>query len=113
MIKFLKKHPVIFCLAFMGTAIIYTPLCMLAFGSWFFYLGASGLVALRRIRSTGVECAGKVVSFESDNDGGKYPVVEFIPLGGTTVTAKPTIVSSWPVNLFGSFDDDINTSVTV
>ena len=61
--------------------------CYVAFSSLHF----------KKIQNKGIECTGKIVSFQITNGGYKTPVIEFTTLEGQNVIATPYVYMSTKV----------------
>jgi len=109
----LKKYWILFVIGFFLLAIIKPALCFLIFGLFILYLSIASIRLQKRLSVLGVECVGRILSFETDSDGDKTPVVEFTPTGGTVITEKPFIYSSTDLSKLRSYDNLIGKEVLV
>jgi hypothetical protein len=60
-----------------------------------------------------VEGVGKILSYQIGNRGSKTPVIEFTPITGETVTAKPFLYASTDLSKIRSYSNLIDTEVLV
>lgn len=86
---------------------------MLIVGSLVFYLGIMAIGFLKRIQEKGVEGIGRILSYQVGNKGYKTPIIEFTPLSGETVTAKPFLYASTDLSKIRSYSNLIDTEVVV
>ena len=78
-------------------------LCYIAFSSLHF----------KKIQNKGIECTGKVVSYQVTNGGYKTPVIEFNTLDGETVIATPFVYISVKVPIIRFHEKMIDNEVLV
>lgn len=72
-------------------------LCFLIVGILGFCYVAFSSLHFKKIQNKGIECTGKIVSFQFTNGGYKTPVVEFTTLQGQNVIATPYVYMSTKV----------------
>ncbi len=86
---------------------------MLILGAIFFCMGTQSIFFLKKIKKKGVSCTGKIISYESDSEGYKTPIVEFTPFEGTLIAEKPIIYGSTDLSKIRSYKKMIETEVSI
>lgn len=76
------------------------------------YIAFSSL-HFRKIQNKGIECTGKIVSFQMASGGYKTPIIEFTTLDGQTITEAPFVYISTKVTGIRSQDKIIDDEVLV
>lgn len=109
----IEKYWLYIFITFVIAMIIKPIFCGLILGSLFFYIGIMTILFLRKIHRSGVECTGTILSFESDNEGYKTPIVEFTTLTGEKILEKPFIYASSDLSKIRTYKDIINQSVII
>jgi uncharacterized protein DUF3592 len=109
----LKKYWTFIAVVFFLLAIIKFALCILIFGLLISYISIENMRLQRRLSSMGIECTGRILSFEGDRDGDKIPVIEFTPTGGDEIIAKPFVYSSTDLSKILSYKGLIGTEVQI
>lgn len=111
--EFDKKYSLIILSLFIFF-MFYKPIfCFLILGTLAFYHGFSRLMFLDYIEKNGIESIGKILSYESGEDGHKTPIVEFKTIEGDIVLKKPYCYVSTDLSMFKSYQDNINKNVTI
>ena len=106
-------YKVLFAVAFFSLAFIKPALCFLILGGVILYFAIASIRLQKKISIRGIECTGRILSFETDSDGDKTPLIEFTPIGGTMITAKPYIYTSTDFGKIRSYDHLIGSEVLV
>lgn len=88
-------------------------ICYLIFGFILSYFGINSFILLEKLDTNGIKCKGKILSFESDNEGYKTPVVEFNTLEGELITGKPVLHTSTDIDKIRSYNGEVNTEVII
>ena len=88
-------------------------LCFLIFGIFGCCYVAFSSLHFKKIQNKGIECTGKIVSFQITNGGYKTPVIEFTTLEGQNVIATPYVYMSTKVTAIKTDDKMIDNEVLV
>ncbi len=88
-------------------------LCMLMLGLLIVLIGIEISLSLKKIQVNGIKSVGKIVGYNTDSDGDKTPIVEFLTINGELINASPLVYTS--VNLIEVFTLNrmINKSVSI
>lgn len=111
--KYIEKYWIIIIIAFGFCMFIKPALCMLIIGFVAFYIGVETVIFYRKIQKKGVECIGKIIEYQSDDEGYKTPLVEFTPISGEYVKEKPTFYASSDLSKIRSYKNMIDQTVSV
>ena len=111
--EYLKRYWPIFAIVFIMLVYIKPAVALLVLGPAFCYWSIRGIRTQRKIRNNGIECIGRILSFEADNDGLKVPVVEFTLTRGRVVSGKPHIYSFTDLRKVWPYDSLIGSEVLV
>jgi hypothetical protein len=88
-------------------------LCFLSAGILGFCYVAFSSLHFKKIQNKGIECTGKIVSYQVTSSGYKTPVIEFNTLDGQTVIATPYVYMSAKVTAIRFHDKIIDNEVLV
>ena len=111
--ELIKKHGLIIFLFFVFF-IFYKPIfCFIIGGILIFNYGCSILIFLSYIKKHGIETIGKILSYESDEEGYKTPIIEFKTLEGISLTKKPYYYASTDLSRFRTYKNNVNQNVTI
>ena len=111
--KFNKTYSILFVIAFALSMFIKPALCFLLLGSLAFYMGIASIIYLKKIKEKGITSTGRILSYESDSDGYKTPIIEFTLPSGELVTEKPVIYGSTDLSKIRSYKKKINQEITI
>ena len=111
--KCIKKYWIVFIIVFALLMLIKSILCMLMLGLMAIFIGIETVFFLKKIQTNGIECAGKIVGFETDSDGDRTPLVEFTTIKGESIKEKPSVYSSINVIEVFTLNKMINKTVSV
>jgi len=113
----LKKYMPIFSIVFFFVSIVLT------FYEIFYFLLLLGILLLSvsilalnflsDIDKTGIEIFGKIVAYDSDEEGHKTPIIEFQTSDGKFFKGTPLIHSSSDVDKFRSYQENINKKIKI
>lgn len=78
-----------------------------------FYHSNKSLSLLDKLKKNGKERIGKIVSYESDDEGYKTPIIEYETLNGTIIKKKPSIYISSDLSKILSYKNNINTKIKI
>ncbi|SFD62186.1 DUF3592 domain-containing protein [Flavobacterium phragmitis] len=111
--EFNKKYGipiVIFFVFFM----FYKPvICCLMMGMLALIYAVNSIFFLNNISKNGIGITGKIVSYESDNEGYKTPVIEFKTAEETLITGKPSFHTSSDLDKFRSYRGNIDKPIKI
>jgi hypothetical protein len=92
----------------------YKPvICFLMLGTLLLFFAIQSLLFLIKINKNGIENHGKIVSYESDEEGYKTPIIEFQISQGKTFTGKPYFHTSSDLDKFKSYNKNINKTIKI
>jgi len=87
--------------------------CFFILGTLLFYVGITAVLFLKKIQSSGIECTGRILSFQSDSEGYKTPIVEFTPIGGGLITERPFVYASSDLSKIRSYKKMVDKQVSI
>ena len=111
--KYIEKYWILIVVVFFFSMFINPTICILIVGSLVFYMGIMAVGFLKKIHDKGVESVGRILSYQVGNGGHKTPIIQFKPLTGETITAKPFIYASSDLSKIRSYNNLIDTEVLV
>jgi hypothetical protein len=111
--NFIKKYWVVIFIVFFISMLIKPAFCFFIIGALLFYVSFDALVFLKEIQQKGIETSGRVLSFQTDRNGHKTPIVEFTPIGRRVITGKPFIYSSTDLSKLRSYKKNIDKDVLI
>ena len=110
----LKKEYSIIIIILFVFFMFYKPIvCALIMGALVLYHGIESLMFLNYINKNGIESLGKILSYESDEESYKTPIIEFQTLEGKFIKEKPYYYASSDLSKFRTYKNDINKNITV
>ena len=109
----IRKNWTIILIAFTFFMFIKPALCFFIVGSLAFYMGTIAIRFLKKIQDKGVECTGKILSFQSDDEGYKTPVLEFTTSEGELINEKPFAYASTDISKVRSYKNMIDKQVSI
>ncbi|WP_438967249.1 hypothetical protein [Flavobacterium sp.] len=77
------------------------------------FLAISSLSFFDYINKNGIKTNGKILSYESDEDGHKTPIIEFKTFDGKFVSKKPHYYASTDLSFFKTYQNNINQIVEI
>ena len=77
------------------------------------FLALSSLSFFDHIKKKGIKTTGRILSYESDEDGHKTPIIEFKTLEGKFITKKPYYYASTDLSIFKNYKNNINKNVEI
>lgn len=112
-----KKYAAIFFafffIAFVALSFYNILICLLLLGLLFLIYSIAGYIFLDNIHKNGIESIGKIVSYKSDEEGHKTPIIEYQTINGKNFIGEPFIHGSSDLDKFGAFQQNINTKITI
>jgi len=108
-----KKYSIAIILVFVFF-MFYKPLiCSIIIGLLALFYGIEYFLFFKYIGENGIETTGRILSYESDEDGYKTPIILFKILDGTEIKKKPYYYWSTDLSIFRTYKNHINESVSV
>ena len=104
---------ILFFVAFAISMFTKPAFCFLLIGSLAFFMGIYAIVFLKRTQEKGIACTGRILSYETDSDGDKTPIVEFTPPGGAPVTGTPHVYAKTELDIIRSYKKQIDQKVVI
>lgn len=86
---------------------------LLLLGVLFLLISILALNFLNDIDKTGIEIFGRIVAYDSDEEGHKTPIIEFQTSDGKFFKGIPLIHSSSDVDKFRSYEENINKKIKI
>jgi len=111
--KLNKEFGIIFAIAFVFFMFYSPAICFLMLGTLSLFYAIYSLSFLIQINKTGIENLGKIVSYESDAEGYKTPIIEFQISEGKNFTGKPFLHTSSDLDKFQSYQRKINKTIKI
>lgn len=111
--EFNKKYSTIIIVLFVLSMIFKPVFCFLILGILVLCYSVSYLLFLNDIQKNGIESPGKIMLYESDDEGYKTPIVEFKTAEGELVQKKPYYYASSDLSKFRTYKNNLNKSVIV
>ncbi|MEO8236939.1 MAG: DUF3592 domain-containing protein [Flavobacterium sp.] len=108
-----KEYSIIIIILFVFFMFYKSIVCALIVGALALYYGIDNLTFLNYINKNGIESLGKILSYESDEEGYKTPIIEFQTLEGNFIKEKPYCYVSSDLSKFRTYKNDINKNITV
>ncbi|MFH7010966.1 DUF3592 domain-containing protein [Flavobacterium sp. FlaQc-52] len=108
-----KEQSLIFVILFIFFMFYKPAICFLMIGILLLFYAYSSISFLNQIKKNGIESFGKILSYESDNDGYKTPFIEFLTTEGKNITGKPFLHTSSDLDKFQSYQENINKTITI
>jgi len=108
-----KNHGIIIAVLFVFFMFYKPSVCFLMLGSLALFYVIKNVAFLNKIKKSGVEIVGKIVSYESDDEGYKTPVIEYETSEGKNLMGKPYIRSSSDLDKFQSYSQNINKNIRI
>lgn len=110
---FSKKYGIIYVVFFVFFMFYKPVICFLILGITALAYTANNILQLNNIRRNGIEINGKIVSYESDTEGYKTPIIEFQTIEEKIITGKPSFHTSLDLDKVRSFRGNINKTVKI
>jgi hypothetical protein len=89
------------------------PVCFIIIGLSMLLYGIQYFLFFKNIQKSGIETKGRVLKYQSDNEGYKTPIIEFKTLESLEVKKEPYYYWSTDLSKLRSYKNDINDSVSV
>ena len=99
---------VFFVLCYINPGIIIFLLGMLII-----YNAIKLILVFKRVKENGINIKGIIVSYESDDEGYKFPVAEFKTINGELIKGKPIIYLATDFSKIKSYKNEIKNSVEI
>ncbi|AEA44562.1 DUF3592 domain-containing protein [Fluviicola taffensis] len=111
--KSLEKYWVGIVIIFGLFMFIKPTICLFILGGLISYVSGSGFAFIRKINRIGITGTGKIIRYESDSEGSKMPIVEFITNSGELIQERPYIYSTSDLSKFRTYKKRINQSFPI
>ncbi len=111
--NYIKKYWLYIVIIFVFCAYTKPAFCFIIFGSIVFYVSISAILFLKKVQNKGIECIGRILSFQAYGYGSKVPIVEFTPIGGGLITEKPVLYASTDLSIIRSYNEMIDKQVLI
>jgi hypothetical protein len=108
-----KKYGVIFIILFVFFMFYKPVICFLLLGTLALFYAIYSISSLMDLNKNGIEHHGKIVSYESDDEGYKTPIIEFQISEGKIFTGKPFLHTSSDLDKFQSYQNNINKTIKI
>ncbi|TDW52535.1 uncharacterized protein DUF3592 [Flavobacterium sp. 270] len=108
-----KNHGIIIFIPFVFFMFYKPAVCFLILGTVALYFLLSSILFLNKIKKSGIESVGKIVSYESDNEGYKTPIIEFETADGQNLAGKPFLHTSTDLDKFQSYKERIDKNIKI
>ncbi|WP_369012680.1 DUF3592 domain-containing protein [Flavobacterium anhuiense] len=113
----LKKYTPIFSAVFffLSTFLMFYEIfyLLLLLGVLCLLISILALIFLNDIDKTGIEIFGRIVAYDSDEEGYKTPVIEFQSSDGKLYRGTPLIHASSDIDKFRSYQENINKKIKI
>jgi hypothetical protein len=110
---YIKKYWTLIFIIFAILVFVKPVLCILLLGMLGLYICIETFFILKKIQTDGIECYGKIVGYNTDGDGGRIPIVEFITKQGELIKEEPLAHGSINLLEVFSFGKEINKPVLI
>ena len=108
-----KKYGIAFVVLFVFFMFYKPVICFLMLGTLALLYSIEFILFLNDIKKSGIEIIGKIVSYKSDAEGYKTPIIEFQISEEKTISGKPFFHPSTDLDKFVSFKGNINKFVKI
>ncbi|WP_316635589.1 DUF3592 domain-containing protein [uncultured Flavobacterium sp.] len=108
-----KKYGIVFVIAFVFFMFYKPVISVLLLGILLLFYTIYSISSLIQINKNGIEHHGKIVSYESDEEGYKTPIIEFQISEGKIFTGKPFFHTSSDLDKFQSYQNNINRTIKI
>ncbi len=113
MINYINKYWIIFVLLFIILAFIKPSICFLILGLVFLIFSIESYKFNKYIYLKGIKCSAKILTYESDYEGYKTPIVEFKIPSGEIISEKPYFYASTDLSKIRTYKNMINQPVSI
>ena len=113
MIKYIEKYWIIIALVFIIFAFIKPSICFLILGLVFLIFSIESYKFNKYIYLKGVKCSAKILTYESDYEGHKTPIIEFKIASGEIISEKPYFYASTDLSKIRTYKNKINQNVNI
>jgi hypothetical protein len=113
MINYINKYWIIFVLLFIILAFIKPSICFLSLGLVFLIFSIESYKFNKYIYLKGIKCSAKILTYESDYEGYKTPIVEFKIPSGEIISEKPYFYASTDLSKIRTYKNMINQPVSI
>lgn len=108
-----KNHAIIIFILFVFFIFYKPAVCFLIFGLLTLYYMIFSVLFLNKINKNGIESTGEIISYESDDEGYKIPVIQFETADGKNLIGKPYLFTSTDLDKFQSYKERIGKNIKI
>ncbi|MBB4803059.1 hypothetical protein HNP37_003134 [Flavobacterium nitrogenifigens] len=108
-----NQIPLPFFILFVICMFFKPVLCFLFLGIVCLYYSIHILLTLNKLNKNKIESFGKIVSYETDSEGFKIPIIEFETSDRKTYKGKPFIHASSDLDRFRTYAENINKNIKI
>lgn len=110
---FLKNYGIILFFPFVFFIFYKPAISFLMLGTLLLFLAIQSIIFFIQIRKNGIENVGKIISYESDDEGYKTPIIEFQISEEKSFRGKPSFHASTDLDKFQSYNRNINKTIKI
>ena len=109
----IKKYWILIAIIFVFFMYYEPVVCLIILGSFFLILGISSWTFLYEIKKRGIKSVGKILNYESDNDGHITPIVNYKTVNGKVINKKPYFYVTANIGSITTYKSKINEEVPI
>lgn len=109
----IQKYSIAIFLVFVFFMFYEPQICFIIIGLLMLLYGIQYFLFFKNIQKNGIETKGRILSYQSDNEGYKTPIIEFKTLENLEVKKEPYYYWSTDLSKFKSYKNNINESVSI
>ena len=111
--KYIEKYWKLIVFIFVVFIFINIALSFLLLGLLVFYFSVETYIFNEKIQKVGIERSGKIISYESDYEGYKTPIIEFETKNGELISEKPYLYASTDLSKIRTYTNYIDKPVII
>ena len=108
-----KKYSIFFFVLFVFFMFFKPAICSLMLGTVTLFYAISSILSLNKMNKYGIENSEKIISYESDNEGYKTPIIEYQVDEVRSFKGKPFLHTSSDLDKFQSYHRNINKTIKI
>ncbi len=108
-----KKYWILIVLVFVFFMYYKPDVCFIIMGSVFFIIGIHAWVFAYTIKKYGISSFGRVINYESDNDGHTIPIVQYKTKNGKEIIKKPYLYMTAYIGRITTYKNNIYDKVPI
>lgn len=109
----IQKYSIVIFLLFVFFMFYEPQICFIIIGLVILLYGIQYFLFFKNIQKNGVETKGRILSYQSDYEGYKTPIIEFKTLESLEVKKEPYYYWSTDLSIFRSYKNHINEFVSI